>query len=80
MISIKVLGSGCANCQKVESIAREAVKDSGLEARIEKVTDPASIHAYRIMATPGLVVNEKLVCAGRIPRKDEVITWINQAV
>jgi small redox-active disulfide protein 2 len=79
MIIIKVLGSGCANCKKVEAIAHEAVNEIKADARIEKVTDPTQIHLYPILATPGLVINEKLVSAGRIPTKPEIIGWIKQA-
>jgi small redox-active disulfide protein 2 len=79
MLTIKVLGSGCENCKKVEAIARKAVASMGMEAQIEKVTDYAEIHKYPILATPGLVINEKLVCAGRIPSEAEVSTWLANA-
>jgi small redox-active disulfide protein 2 len=79
MLVIKVLGSGCENCQKVEAIAWEAIAQLGLEARVEKITDFMEIHKYNILATPGLVINEKLVCAGRIPSEAEVITWLTNA-
>ncbi|MCC6604384.1 MAG: TM0996/MTH895 family glutaredoxin-like protein [Anaerolineae bacterium] len=80
MLSIKVLGPGCANCQKVEAAAKNAVANLGVEAEIIKVTDYAEIMAYNILSTPGLVINEKLVAAGRIPQEAEVKTWITNAL
>ncbi|MBK8904298.1 MAG: TM0996/MTH895 family glutaredoxin-like protein [Anaerolineaceae bacterium] len=80
MLSIKVLGPGCANCQKVETAAKNAVANLGVEAEIIKVTDYAEIMAYNILSTPGLVINEKLVAAGRIPQEAEVKTWITNAL
>lgn len=80
MLNIKVLGPGCANCQQVEGVAKRAVSMLGLEAHIEKVTDRAQIMAYHLLATPGLVINEKVVSAGRIPSEAEVTTWLVDAV
>jgi small redox-active disulfide protein 2 len=79
MLIIKVLGSGCENCHKVEAVARAAVASMGFQAQVEKVTDWAEIKKYPILATPGLVINEKLVCAGRIPNEAEVTTWLVNA-
>jgi small redox-active disulfide protein 2 len=79
MLTIKVLGSGCENCKKVEGVARKVVATMGMEAEVIKVTDWAEIKKYPILATPGLVVNEKLVCAGRIPTEGEVTTWLVNA-
>jgi len=80
MLTIKVLGPGCANCQKVEAAAQKAIANMGVEAEIIKVTDYAQIMAYNVLATPGLVINEKLVSAGRIPQESEVMTWVADAM
>ena len=79
MLSIKVLGPGCANCKKVEAIAKQAVQMMGVEAEITKVTDYNQIMEYNILSTPGLVINEKVVCSGRIPTPAEVTTWLANA-
>lgn len=79
MLTIKILGSGCANCKRVEQIARKVVQEMGLQAEIIKVTDYDEIMKYNILATPGLVINEKLVSAGRIPTPAEVTTWVADA-
>ena len=80
MLTIKVLGSGCANCKRVEQIANKVVSEMALEAEVIKVTDYADIMAYNILSTPGLVVNEKVVCSGRIPTPAEVTTWLADAL
>ena len=80
MLSIKVLGPGCANCIKMAQLAQQAVNTLGIEAQIEKVTEMPEIVKYRILATPGLVINEKVVCAGRIPTAAEVTTWVANAL
>lgn len=79
MLYIKILGIGCENCKKVEQAARSAVANIGMEAQFEKVTDRAEIYKYPILGTPGLVINEKVVCAGRIPSVPEVTTWLVDA-
>ncbi len=80
MLTIKVLGSGCANCKKLEAIAREVVGEMALEAEIIKVTEYPEIMKYNILSTPGLVVNEKVVSSGRIPSKAEVTTMLVNAL
>ena len=80
MLTIKVLGAGCANCKRVEQIARKVVTEMSLEAEVIKVTDYNDIGNYNILSTPGLVVNEKVVCSGRIPTPAEVTTWLADAL
>ncbi len=79
MLTIKVLGPGCENCKKVEAVTRKAVGMMGIEAQIIKVTEWPEIKKYPILGTPGLVINEKVVCAGRIPNEAEVTTWLANA-
>jgi len=80
MLTIKILGSSCSNCKRVEAIARQAAEMMSLQAEFFKVTDYKQIMEYNILSTPGLVINEKLVCAGRIPNPAEVTTWLADAL
>ncbi|MFT3892686.1 MAG: thioredoxin family protein [Anaerolineales bacterium] len=80
MLTIKVLGSGCANCKRVEQIARKVVTTLGIEAEIIKVTDYNDIASYNILSTPGLVINEKVVSSGRIPSEAEITTFVTSAL
>ena len=79
MLTIKILGPGCANCRRVEEIARKAASDLGVEAEFVKVTDYNDILAYNVLSTPGLVINEKLVYSGKIPAPSWVAKWIDEA-
>ncbi len=85
MITIKVLGSGCTNCNRLERLARLALEevraeDPSVEAVIEKVTDYERFMDYGLMVTPGLVINEKLVSAGRLPAPKIIAGWIREAL
>lgn len=80
MLTIKVLGSGCANCKRVEQIAHKVVTEMGIEAEVIKVTEYPQIMKYNVLSTPGLVINEKLVSTGRIPTPAEVTTWLANAL
>ena len=76
MKTVKILASGCANCKKLEAVAREAASAAGIEAEFVKVTDLKDIMAYDILSTPGLVIDDKLVSSGRIPTKAELRGWL----
>ena len=79
-MNIKILGPGCARCQQLEKTAREVVKELSIEATVEEVKDMKKIMQYPILTTPGLVIDEKLVCSGRVPTKAEVTTFITTAL
>lgn len=79
-MEIQVLGPGCPKCRRVEKVTRQAIADMGVEATIAKVTDWDGILTYEILATPGLVIDEQVVSSGRIPSKDEVTTWVANAL
>jgi small redox-active disulfide protein 2 len=79
MLTIKVLGSGCPNCKRVEATTRQVLAKMGLIAQVIKVTDYNQIADYAILATPGLVINEKVVSAGCIPTEAQITSWIAEA-
>ena len=69
---VKILGPGCTNCKNLERATREALDQLGMEATVEKVEDYAAIMGYGIMATPGLVVEDKVLVSGRVPKTAEI--------
>lgn len=78
-MEIKILGTGCAKCKKLEELTREALDELGIEAAISKVTDINKIMEYDIMMTPGLVVDEEVKCFGRVPSKEEIKKWLQSS-
>ncbi len=78
MLNIKILGTGCANCKRLEALTRKVVTDLALEAEIEKVTNFDEIMKFPILATPGLVVDGEVLSSGRIPAESEIITWLSR--
>lgn len=71
-MNIKVLGTGCPKCKKLMQLTEETVKETGVDAKIDKVEDINDIMEYGVMVTPALVVNDKVVFSGKIPKKDEL--------
>lgn len=80
MLQIKILGTGCPNCSKLEQETKKAVNNLAIEAEFEKVTDFQKIMEYDLLSTPGLVINEKVVSAGKIPSQSELVTFITSAL
>ena len=79
-MKIKILGTGCSRCHQLGQTVKDVVKDLGIEASFEEVKDIKKIMSYPILTTPGLVVNEEVVCSGRVPNKTEVTQLIVSAL
>lgn len=75
-MDIKVLGPGCPKCQQTEKIVKEVVTESGIQASVEKVTDVMEIAGYGVFGTPAVVVDGEVKSVGKIPKKEEVLSWI----
>lgn len=76
MLTIKVLGTGCPNCRKLEETVKKALNEINLQADIVLVKDVNEIVSHGVILTPGLIINDKLKCSGRVPTLDEVKEWI----
>jgi small redox-active disulfide protein 2 len=77
-MEIRILGPGCPRCHEVEKRTVNALAELEVAADVRKVTDIKKIAEYRIFATPGLVINGKIKCSGRIPSQDEIRRWIQE--
>lgn len=75
-MEIKILGPGCARCEKTAKLVQEVVAETGADARVEKVTDMMQIAAYGVVSTPAVLVNGNLKSTGKIPKKDEIAGWL----
>jgi small redox-active disulfide protein 2 len=69
---IKILGTGCANCKKLEQNARKAIDELGISATVEKVQDLKAIAKYGVMRTPALVIDEEVKIVGKVAKVDEI--------
>ncbi|MFN2270798.1 MAG: thioredoxin family protein [Anaerolineae bacterium] len=78
-MEIKILGGGCAKCERLEELTRKVVEELGVEATFAKVKDLDAIMAYDVMSTPALVIDEEVKSSGRLPRKEEIAEWIQAA-
>lgn len=76
MITVKILGTGCPNCRKLEALAKEAAEEAGIEAVFQKVDDINQIISYGVFMTPALVINETVYSSGKIPPKEQIKEWL----
>ena len=77
-MEIKVLGPGCMKCHKTEELVREAVAESGVDAKIDKVSDMMEIATYGILGTPAVIIDGEVKCVGKVPKKEEIMSWIDK--
>ncbi len=75
-MKIKILGTGCAKCNRLEQLTREVVAELGIAAEFAHVREMDRIMEYPIMSTPALVVDEEVKVSGRIPSRDEIAGWL----
>jgi len=80
MLKIKILGSGCPNCKRLEQETKKAVSSLAIDAEFEKVTDYQKIMEYNILSTPGLVINDKVFSSGKIPSQSELVSFLATAL
>ncbi len=78
MTTLKVFGTGCANCKRLEQLCIDTVAELNIDAKVEKVTDLMEIMQSGIMSTPGLSINGKVVSSGKIPTKETLKHWIEE--
>jgi small redox-active disulfide protein 2 len=75
-MEIKILGMGCPTCEKTAKIVEEAVQEAGIKAKIEKINDLQQMASFGVLTPPGIVIDGKVKCTGKVPGKHEVISWL----
>lgn len=77
-MEVKILGTGCPKCQKLAQMVTDVAEKNNIAIDMEKVTEIDDIMSYNIMMTPGLVINGELKSAGKLPKNDEILTWLKE--
>lgn len=77
-MEIKVLGPGCAKCNKTEKLIKEVVSETGVDAEVEKVTDIMLIASYGVFGTPSVIVDGDVKCSGKVPKKSDILAWLGK--
>ncbi|NOX35128.1 MAG: thioredoxin family protein [Deltaproteobacteria bacterium] len=76
-MEIKILGPGCAKCNKTEKLIREVIKETGSSATVEKITDMMEIASFGVFGTPSVIIDKEVKCTGKVPKKNDIKTWLN---
>jgi len=77
-MEIKILGPGCAKCNKTEKLVREVIDETGVDANIEKVSDMMKIASYGVFGTPSVIIDNEVKCTGKVPKKNDIKTWLTK--
>jgi small redox-active disulfide protein 2 len=77
-MEIKVLGPGCAKCSKTEKLVQEVIKETGIDATVEKISDMMQIASYGVFGTPSVIVDGDVKCTGKVPKKDDIKKWLGK--
>ena len=77
-MEIKVLGPGCAKCNKTEKLIQEVIRETGVDATVQKVTDLMEIASYGVLGTPSVIIDKEVKCIGKVPKKADIQAWLNK--
>ena len=75
-MEIKILGPGCAKCNKAEKLIKEVIKEIGSDATVEKITDMMEIASYGVFGTPSVIIDKEVKCIGKVPKKGDIKAWL----
>ena len=77
-MEIRVLGPGCAKCSKTEKLIQEVIRETEVDASVEKVSDMLQIASYGVFGTPSVIVNGEVKCSGKVPKKADILSWLEK--
>ncbi len=77
-MEIKILGPGCAKCNKTEKLVREVIGETGIDASVEKVSDMMQIASYGVFGTPSVIIDNEVKCTGKVPKKNDIKAWLTK--
>ncbi|RLC19576.1 MAG: thioredoxin family protein [Deltaproteobacteria bacterium] len=77
-MEIKILGPGCAKCNKTEKLVREVIDETGVDASVEKVSDMMQIASYGVFGTPSVIIDNEVKCTGKVPKKNNIKAWLTK--